>query len=424
MFNLIYRRIPKSHNRVGAKINHYKNGDADSRKWRQNLDGFKKIYDVEKEKLPYRINLIDELRPTRNEENAHSRIFNKLLQYNENGKFLILESFFKRCNFNLTVEKPNILKQDTMRIDNSILDKGYAVIIENKIKNAPDRPNQIANYIDKIRNTQVWGQSNRICYALENIYVIYTPQYAGQEPGAQSWTLEDGYSYREEFEERYRLMSYKEDILPWLKEDVLPNIGQKQREVYLRSAIEQYIDYLEGERMFNIRNINKEMNMKLQETIKKELGIQENNPGEALEILAAKKEEMENDIEQIKLLKFQIIKKSYFLKWKEQLKKDFRKYEMEEQLSTDEYPKIGLKFPVREGKISVLIEKDEEDRIYYGIQGDKKQKISRKLQKLITDRKDQGAREAKHWHIREYSSYQDVYGCFKTLVEEIIEKTQ
>jgi hypothetical protein len=52
---------------------------------------FKAIYDRETSKLPYHINLIDELHAN---ENAHSRILEKLLNQKTNdGKYEILTSF-------------------------------------------------------------------------------------------------------------------------------------------------------------------------------------------------------------------------------------------------------------------------------------------------------------------------------------------
>ena len=58
----------------------------------QFLIEFKEIYEREKVHLPYHINLIDELHAN---ENAHSRIFAKLLRYKEHNKYPFLEKFLK-----------------------------------------------------------------------------------------------------------------------------------------------------------------------------------------------------------------------------------------------------------------------------------------------------------------------------------------
>lgn len=48
---------------------------------------------------------------------------------------------------------------------------------------------------------------------------------------------------------RYITLNYKDDILPWLKNEVLPTC--KEDNSILASALEQYIDHLDG--MFNLR---------------------------------------------------------------------------------------------------------------------------------------------------------------------------
>ena len=89
-------------------------------------------------KMPYNINVIDELHIN---ENGHSRILTKLLQFkNQDGKYEILESLLKyivnvaHCeNFGkIHITKP-IITQEKCRIDLWIRDKGYALIFENKV---------------------------------------------------------------------------------------------------------------------------------------------------------------------------------------------------------------------------------------------------------------------------------------------------
>jgi hypothetical protein len=375
---------------------------------------FKEIYDREKEKLPYHINLIDELSAN---ENAHSKILGKLFQKKSyNGKYEILTGFVEYLKTKgtesfaaITVEAPQITRE-VQRIDLWIRDKSYTIIIENKIHDAPDRSRQLERYIDISK-----ASKNE-----EQIFVIYLPPTPEKEPDEESWGK---YFNSDIYRNRYLKLSFRNDILPWLLKEVLPNIEQK--EVYLQSAVRQYIDHLEG--MFNLRIINNKMNMELQKFIKKELGIQENNPGEALEILETKREALKNAMEQIELLKSQI-RINFFPEWAEQIKRDFPDYEVSEnwKQDTDGYPSVAIDFAFKGGKIACLIEiaNDETGECYYGIKGDQNQKIPRNLLKLITDRKNKGASDdstASGWYIYEYSSYQDVYGCFKTLVEEVIE---
>ena len=101
-------------------------------------DGFSLSIAKEKQKLPYHLNIIDELHIN---ENAHSRILYKLLLYkNIEGKHEFLESlidYIKRIarssNFNkIQVKEPKIT-QEKKRIDLWVRDKDYALIFENKI---------------------------------------------------------------------------------------------------------------------------------------------------------------------------------------------------------------------------------------------------------------------------------------------------
>ena len=64
-------------------------------------------------------------------------------------------------------------------------------------------------------------------------------------------------------------LSFRDDILPWLKKRVTAIIPEK--DYLLRCAVEQYIDYLAG--IFGLRTIDKELNMKVEECIKEKLGL-------------------------------------------------------------------------------------------------------------------------------------------------------
>ena len=191
------------------------------------LQRYKELRQKSEAKLPYHINVIDELRAN---ENAHSRILAKLLQQKTpQSRFEILESFIeylieqKSTSFcNIKIESP-IITQEIERIDLWVRDKTYAIIIENKIHYAGDKERQLERYIDKTIEKE--GLIN------EQIFVIYlSPRH--EEPDIQSWG-----KYKGEFKERYLNLSFNDDILLWLKEKVLPNV--KQKDVFLRSAIEQ-----------------------------------------------------------------------------------------------------------------------------------------------------------------------------------------
>lgn len=252
-------------------------------------------YAEEKCKLPYNLNIIDELHIN---ENGHSRILLKLLQFvNEKGKFEFLQSLIYYIRNNrkaegfdrIKIEQPE-LSQEKARIDLWVRDRkgGYAIIFENKIYNAKDQDVQIARYIEKTRDEG---------FRDENIYVIYLSQ-TGSEPDPQSWG-----TYQEEFRRRYVNLSFKNDILVWLKNQVLPQIPSK--DTYLSCAVIQYIDYLEG--LFSLRIIDKTMNMKLETFIcqhfKEEMDWRCGNNKERSDFYQEKLDEINELWESIKSIK-------------------------------------------------------------------------------------------------------------------------
>lgn len=239
------------------------------------IDTFSRVYKREKLKLPYHVNIIEELHIN---ENAHSRILLKFLLYkNDKGEYEIFQSLLKyiRCNSpsnkfgNIKITKPK-LTQEIARIDMWIRDKNYAIIFENKARNAVDQKSQLSRYIERTINDG---------YKKEQIFVVYMPPTL-KEPAEQSWG-----TYEEEFKERYFCLSFREHVLPWLKNDVVPNVRQK--DLYLSSALAQYIDYLEYT-VFKTSEIYKNMNMELEKIISSHLELGKKEPIEQVHLLDEK----------------------------------------------------------------------------------------------------------------------------------------
>ena len=251
----------------------------------QLLEEFTWHYKRLKEKLPYHINVIDELHVN---ENANSRILASLLQYNENGEYTLLKSFIRNRlgDWGIDVSEPQISSED-WRIDLLVREKSkYAIIFENKIYDAVLQKNQLARYIIKMRNED---------FDPEQIYVVFLPPQK-YDPTDCSWKVPIGEcetccdaakcpnknSLKAEFEDRFKIITFREDIIAWLEEDVIPNCRQK--ETYLYTAAMQYLDYLNG--YFDLRTINKNMNMELQEYLIEKLQLKdETDEKKKLEIL-------------------------------------------------------------------------------------------------------------------------------------------
>ena len=199
-------------------------------------------------------------------ENANSRILAKLFQYKSpDGKYEILQSLLdyirnrdenavlnfgdiKIDNDNTIITTEETLGKDKDRIDILVRTGKYAIIFENKLFNAPDQENQLARYIEKVETVKKPNSDSE--YEDDNIFVIYLSSY-GDEPADNSWVKTNTTdSLKSSFKDRYANLSFKDDILPWLKDYVLPNVRKKDTD--LESALVQYINYLD--RMFMKNN--------------------------------------------------------------------------------------------------------------------------------------------------------------------------
>jgi len=302
----------------------------------------KKEHDRLQDQLPYQINVIDELHIN---ENAHSRILSKLLQFrDQEGRYSILESlieFIKGRNsskefHNIAIKSPCVT-QEKGRIDLWVRDYStkIALIFENKIYGADDRNKQLFRYIEKTRN----DRKHR--FEDSEIFVFYLTKFGG-DPNDQTWGPEK-YNFRN----RYMALSFRYDIIHWLKSIVLPGIPQKDD--YLRSAILQYVDFLEG--IFDIREINKSFNMDLQKYISDQLGLS------TISDLDERYQKIEESIEDLDELKNALAKMRdqvfkdramhYAKKWKSCFKvpsKKFRVYDYDNDEWEKEHILFGVEF--------------------------------------------------------------------------------
>ncbi len=214
------------------------------------------LREKKKHKMPFHLNVIDELHAN---ENAHSRILVKLLQYQSEDKdhpFLLsfmfmLSSHCPQFSHQHQISKPHISSQED-HIDALIEEKGkYAIIIENKIHWAPDQKQQLDRYIDSIKK-HGFKKTDK------NVYVVYLTKDGNKIVDENSFSKAKAFlEYKNEKDPgRYITLNYKFDILPWLKKEVIPSINEDNS--ILVSALEQYIDHLDG--MFNLREEEQKMN--------------------------------------------------------------------------------------------------------------------------------------------------------------------
>jgi hypothetical protein len=202
------------------------------------IDEFEFRYQEEQDSLPFHFNIVDELHVN---ENAHTRILMKLLQYEKGKKFPILLSFIKFLsayfNDDFQICKPR-LYIGLEFIDGLIEDPGhYAIIIENKVCGAVDQDSQLERYIETIEKHG---------FNSSDIYVIYLTLDGNKTASNYSFTLKAkkklGFIDNQSTG-RFIQINYNQHILPWLKEVIAPTYREED---FLYSGIFQYIDYIEG----------------------------------------------------------------------------------------------------------------------------------------------------------------------------------
>lgn len=365
-------------------------------------NSFIDIYNREKLKLPYHVNILDVLWAN---ENAHSRIFVELLKQKNGDIYEILGNFTNylqtlNSNFKLNVTQPT-LTYEKDRIDTLLLDKEYALIVENKIHNAIDQESQLARYIEKVKDKG---------YKDSDIFVIYLTRDGNKKVADYSWQLSDK-DYKQDFKDRFIEISYLNNILPWLKESLLPNCRVK--DIYLKSTLEQYIDYFEG--LFNKREIHKNMNKELKAHISKTLNL-----NSSLEENLTNLENKLSDILKVEDQLKALIEETNNECWKEWLKRlvhDFPDYELIDYSNVDKFKKVGVKLEYNGFAFSILIEQDR--NIYFGIgRHDSSQELFQEI-KSFTKPLIEEFKETERWYGWKYTSFRNGYNRLFSLIKEV-----
>ena len=318
--------------------------------------------------VPYHLNLIDELHIN---ENGHSRILYKLLEYrNPNGDYIFLKSLLKYISINceafekICVTNPEIT-QELCRIDLWVRDKDYAIIFENKVYNATDQEAQIARYIE-------CTQSNG--YPLDKIFVIYMPQKDDKDPVDDSWG-----EYKEAFASRYVKFSFRNGVLPWLKSDVLSSIPDKDK--LLKSAIEQYVDYLEG--LFKQRESDKILNTMLENYITEQLGFT-GLPEEYYTKLICKCKDVKEVLAHLENARDRA-EKVCWERWRNCLLGRYGKNDNCEIVfeSRRQFPQVGVRVKIMNKYVYLILEREE--RLYYGVKANEGDGIDENIEKELAD---------------------------------------
>ena len=367
-----------------------------------------RTYESEKLKLPYHLNIIDELHIN---ENGHSRILMRLFSYrNEKGEYEFLRSFIDYIQSNthseefkrIKIEIPSIT-QELQRIDLWVRDKLYAIIFENKVYEAVDQDAQLHRYIEKTKDDG---------YNINDIFVIYLPQNY-HEPNEQSWG-----EYKEAFESRFAIIPFQDDIIRWLKEHVLPNIRYKDQ--YLFSAVTQYIDYLEG--LFGLRTINRRLFMNLEKLFDEQFELSNcSSDKQRMDILNEKISDFESITNQMRILKNKY-RQNIIESWKVDLK---NRYPYLKECNFDgKFVGVDIKFY---GKIIHVFVHYDSTGLYCQVEYDRNLPKEERmianthvmdLKDILTNRPNQDC----IWKYFNIDDVDGVYNCFLEVIKRCINK--
>lgn len=179
-------------------------------------------------------------------EFRHSAILGYILGRKENGRCVHLESLVKSIlpgEEGFDFEKPNV--QCERQVDTGARKRPIDVlcscgqkhlIIENKCNWASDQDNQIYDYWQGVKKEFKCND--------EDIYVLYLPPLNNIKRPTDESLGELKERFETDLKGHLIVLSYRELILPWLREDVLPHVCYGNGR--LVDSLRSYIDLLEG----------------------------------------------------------------------------------------------------------------------------------------------------------------------------------
>ncbi|HGU9769127.1 TPA: PD-(D/E)XK nuclease family protein [Morganella morganii] len=346
-----------------------------------------------------RYNLVDIFKPN---ENEHSQVVADILNYNIGGENIFLSSFLLqcfKCDISFDCKKTDITSEK-YRIDILVKNKEKAIIIENKINNAIDQQEQLKRYINIVKHLGIKE---------ENIFIIYIKRRNKDIYPSDSLSV-----YHNSFRSRVSISSFSDDILPWLTNDVLPNIKKKDSNLF--HFVSQYIDYLK----FSLKK-DVVTDMKINKFLIEELGLNESESDLNVRLIQDEIENI-NEVQNClnKLLTEQ--KEKSFNRWYNMLMNDYPDLKIIRNENKEAFTKVGVLFSSGIDEFSVLVEKDS-NSIYYGVSrhftnaenySDNIKEISKKIT-------DSGFKESESWwYAWRYTSYESAYTELCCLIDKAV----
>lgn len=238
------------------------------------------------------------------DENDHTRMLLSLLRYERPSaakyKMPILYSFVKTlgidvdltdvCADNVRFSEPYKTNQGKSFLDGLIVKKRkFAIIIENKICGAVDQSEQIKRYIlSMVEEENV---------PLEHVWVVYLTKDGmlhDGKPTKDSYNEEDADFNNYDIEDRLICVNYRYDIIPWMKDSVLPMV--KHSEHLLASSIEVYVNYVETD-ILHCDELSRARAEMMKSKVLEKLGVTAKDPVQIYKELAACLSKVSNESE-------------------------------------------------------------------------------------------------------------------------------
>ena len=200
-------------------------------------------------------------------ENKHTEFLARILVYKISKIQIFLKSFLSCIFPDLKINDDWEIYTQNNYIDCLIKGKKYAIIIENKVCGAGDQNEQIQRYVKSLQDDG---------YAFENIFVIYLTLFGGSPdkislPDDDNENKNDIKITKQSLGKRYAEINYKNEIMNWLENDVLPQCPY--REQSLIHSLSLYINYLQTMIGLNMRQ--QTIAQKLLKILKEKYGLEE-----------------------------------------------------------------------------------------------------------------------------------------------------
>jgi metal-responsive CopG/Arc/MetJ family transcriptional regulator len=318
---------------------------------------------------------------------------------------------FFGTTFHSEIEKPIIKAEvevkNMKRIDILVYEKGkYALVFENKIWDAVEQENQLQNYIDGMKEPE-YGFTD------EQIYIVYLPSVEGHGPTQVSWSE----GVKKSFEKRYRSISFREGIIKWLESTEIQQIDE---EYFVHSRF-LFLDFLK--RKFNLTETSNMENKKIDDYLRKELGLTDDNANN-IALLEGKMKEISECANHLERMRrdycCQVIGEI-----ENYLKKDYpdRTICKDQKFAQSLYTGIAIPYKDRQDAIYVLVGFEGQNFIYGATYAPNYKTMRSEMQESteISRFYANGIyRKGSDWLFYKNTTIDEGYKCLKDLISEML----